>query len=192
MPEITVRPVPRSEKHIFLDYFQAYLAELAAYSGARPARDGLFHYDMLDHYWLDERRMPFFIESADDIAGLLLLRALGAEESPVRRPSLQVAEIYVFGGYRRQAVGRDAMRFAARMAAERSLPLTWSAYENNAPANALYRAVLDEFGAMPEEWSVEQTRGADHTGLKRFYYRLVPAGTEKNASRPQDERPVGV
>lgn len=182
MPEVRLRQAAESEKAIFSDHFQDYLAELAQFSRTRPDRRGVFHYDGFELYWRDERRMPFIIESDGKTAGLLLLRELDETESAVGRASLQVAEIYVSEGHRRRAVARETMRLAAQMAEERGLPLTWSAYINNGPANALYRLVLEEFDAKDGSWRTERTRGIDGCGLARFYYSMAPAAiNEKTA-----------
>jgi len=182
MPEVRLRQAAKSERAIFSGHFQDYLAELAEFSGARPDRRGVFHYDQFELYWQDESRMPFMIESDGKTVGLLLLRELDEKESAVGRASLQVAEIYVFQGHRRRAAARETMRLAARMAEERGLPLTWSAYINNGPANALYRLVLEEFDATDGAWRTERTRGIDRAGLARFYYSMAPAAAgEKTA-----------
>lgn len=182
MPEIRLRLAAESEKAIFSDHFQDYLAELAEFSGTRPNRRGVFHYDRFELYWQDESRIPFFIESDGETAGLLLLRELDETESAIGRRSLQVAEIYVLEGHRRRAVAREVMRLAARMAEERSLPLTWSAYMNNGPANALYRLVLEEFDAKDGAWRTRRARGIDRGGLARFYYSMAPAATDEKTA----------
>ena len=172
--DVTLRRVPREEKPDFEAHFQDYLAELARLSGAHADRKGVYRYDILDSYWLGEDRMPFYVECDGRPAGVLLLRVLPAKESAVGRESLQVAEISVFPAFRRRSVGRRAMELVAEMAAERQLPLTWSAYMNNQPANALYRSVLAVFRDRDESWEVERSRGIDRTGLARYYYRMTP------------------
>ncbi len=179
MPDVTLREVPRSEKALFFVHFQEYLAELSLYSGSRPDGAGVFHYDWLDHYWLEDRRMPFFIEAEDETAGLVLLRKLTDTESTLRRASLQLAEIFVFRTHRRRAIAGAVMRLAAQMAEGRDLPLTWSAYANNNPANGLYRATLEEFGSMDVPWETGRTQGMDWGGLARFYYQMTPPSAQK-------------
>ena len=179
MPDVKLREVLRSEKELFFVQFQEYLAELSLYSGARPDGAGVFHYDWLDHYWLEERRMPFFIDAEGEAAGLLLLRELADGESALRRASLQLAEIFVFRTHRRRAIASEVMRLAAQMAEGRGLPLTWSAYANNNPANGLYRATLEEFGSKEEAWLTGRTQGVDWGGLARFYYQMTPPNAQK-------------
>ena len=174
LPEVTIRPALEIDGARFGVYFQDYLAELAALSGARPDRNGHYGYDQYDLYWHDPARAAFFVEYGGSPAGLLLLRELTDDEMPPGGRSLQVAEICVFRGYRRRGVGKRVMRLAARTAEERGLPLTWSAYMNNGPANALYSSVLGEFSARDGAWLTERTRGIDSSGLARFYYRMVP------------------
>ena len=175
MPDVSLRPVPKTEKEPFTEHFQAYLRGLAEFTGARPNRRGLFEYYEYDLYWTDEERMPFFIEWAGQRAGLLLLRRLPEDGSP-DGGSLQLAEIYVLPSFRRRGVGRQVMRLAARMAEADGSPLTWSAYMSNGPANALYGSILDEFKAKNEGWTVERTHGIDRSGLARFYYQVAPVG----------------
>jgi len=180
MPEVLLRPAGVEEKDSFTSHFQDYLRELSRLNGALPNRHGVFEYGLYDMYWRDERFMPFFIECDGRCAGLLLLRELPEHESPDRRDSLQVAEIYVFKPHRRRAIGTQAMRLAAAMAEERGKPLTWSAYINNRPANDLYRLVLDEFGGKDGAWATKRTSGIDQSGLARFYYKMAPAGAAES------------
>ncbi len=177
MPGVDFRRVPVSEKDVFTQYFQTYLAELAQLNGVRPGRHGLYEYGLYDLYWLDERFVPFFVERDRLRVGLLLLREVGADESPDGQPSLQVAEISVFRPHRMRGIGREAIRFAAKAAEDRGMPLTWSAYMNNDPANALYESILKEFAAKNGAWSAVRSRGVDVSGLARFYYRMTPAAT---------------
>jgi predicted acetyltransferase len=187
MPDVTLRPVPRSEKPVFSAHFQEYLAELALFSGSRPDRQGVFHYDLFDHYWLDDRRTPFFIEIEGETAGFLLLRELAGDKSSIQRASLQVAEVCVFRPHRRRAVASEVMRLAAQMAVERGLALTWSAYANNKPARELYQSILDEFASREEAWLTEETQGVDAGGLARLYYRMTPPGTGRDAGKKDHE-----
>jgi len=174
MPKVTVRRASESEKDIFTGYFQQYLAELALLNGARPNRRGLYEYGRYDRCWEDDEYMPAFIECDGRRAGLIILRELPQYESPCGRPALQVAELCTFRPYRRRGVAKEAMRIAARMAEERGMPLVWSAYMNNGPANALYRSVLEEFGAGKGEWVTSRSHGIDGSGLARFYYQMTP------------------
>jgi predicted acetyltransferase len=174
MSEIVLQPVSEADKPSFVLYFQDYLAELAAFNGIQPDSRGRFDYDQFDLYWGDSKRMPFFVRYGGQLAGLLLLRELRPADSPLGRSTLQVAEIYVFRTHRRRGIGREVMRQAARIAESRGLPLTWSAYMNNGPANALYLSVLRELTAPPGRWTGRCERGIDRSGLARFFYHLVP------------------
>jgi predicted acetyltransferase len=178
-----LRRVRRAEKPRFERRFQEYLRELAQWNGAQPNRHGEFEYAYFDAYWHESERMPFFIDADGEPAGLLLLRKLPPRESPDDRTSLQVAEICVFPPHRRRGVARRAIRIAARMARERALPLTWSAYMNNDAANALYVGVLHEFAGRDGAWVTKRTRGIDHSGIARFYYAMEPIATMEAANQ---------
>jgi predicted acetyltransferase len=180
---VLLRRVPRAEKSQFERHFQEYLRELAQWNGAHPNRHGHFEYAHFGAYWHEPRRMPFFVEVDGSSAGLLLLRELPRDESPDRQNSLQVAEICVFPDHRRRGVGRQTMRAAARMAQDRALPLTWSAYMNNDAANALYVAVLHEFAARGGAWVAKRTRGIDYCGIARFYYSMEPLAAMEASRR---------
>jgi len=183
MSEVILRHVPLAQKTLFAQHFQDYLAELSLMSGNRPNSAGVFEYGLFDLYWRDPHFMPFFIEWNGQRAGLLMLRELrnilvfGDEES------LQLAEICVFRPFRRRSIASAALRLAAQEAEQLGLPLTWSAYMNNDPANAVYSATLDEFRAK-EGWTVEQSRGIDQSGLARHYYRMTPPRAAAGARRP--------
>ena len=174
MSDVTLTPATDGQRAEFDARFQDYLEELSALNGARRNRHGRFEYVYYDRYWWEPGRTPFYAEADGRRAGLLLLRELPPEESPDGETSLQVAEIFVFRPHRRRRVAAEAMRSAAAMAEKQRMPLTWSAYMNNGPAVALYRSILREFGALDGKWTTERTRGIDHTGLARFYYRMTP------------------
>jgi len=179
MASVTLASATRAEKDLFATRFQDYLHELSKMNGARSNRNGLYEYSLLPLYWQDQSFMPFFVEMDGRRAGLLLVRELPAHESHDGRPSLQVAEIYVFAADRRRGVGKAVMRLVAGMASERGLPLTWSAYMSNRPANALYLSILDEYGHKAPAWLTQRTRGVDRSGLARFYYTMAPPGAER-------------
>ncbi len=182
MSEVTIRRVLESERDIFKAYFQEYLCELASLNDVRPNEEGVFEYGLLERYWVDERYKAFFIGCAEgreeELAGLVLLRELSKDESSCGRETLQVAEVCVFKAYRRRGIGRAVIRLAAQMALARRMPLTWSAYMNNRPANALYRSILREFRGKGGLWIAESATGIDQSGLARFYYRMTPVGAE--------------
>jgi predicted acetyltransferase len=170
---VQLSPVPESDLEEFAAQFQDYLRELSAFNGARPNRNGEYPYASFDLYWQEASRRAFRIQHDGESAGLMLLRELNAAESPLRRPALQVAEIYVSRPHRRQGVGRETMAIAADMARVRRLPRSWSAYVNNRPANALYRSVLRRY-REDGGWITKRTRGIDASGLGRFYYAMTP------------------
>ena len=182
MPEVTLRWVSESEKDIFTKHFQDYLSELSVLNGARPNRHGLFEYSQYDRCWRDDQYMPAFIECDGRRAGLIILRELPRHASPCGRPAFQVAEICTFRSHRRRGIAKETMRIAARMARERGMPLTWSAYMNNGPANALYRSVLEEFGAKRGAWVTDRSHGIDSSGLARFYYHIIPVAVAEKKS----------
>ncbi len=175
MPQVTIAPADDSEKDTFGQHFQDYLGELAVFNGAKPNKAGLFEYNTFDLYWRAQRFMPFFIQCGDRRAGLLMLRELPKDESPRGTESLQVAEICVFKPHRRRSIAKQTMRIAARIAEERCIPLTWTAYMNNRAANALYDSLLQEFKKESTGWSTEQWRGIDRCSVARFYYYMTPA-----------------
>ncbi len=191
MPEVTISPVAPSDKGVFAQHFQDYLGELARLNGAKPNRRGLYEYGNFDLYWEDNARKPFFVEESGQRVGLLLLRELTEGDFSNDGPSLQVAEIYVFGPHRRRGIGAAIMRAAAQMAEQLGLPLTWSAYMNNYAANALYASILREFASKNRAWATSRTSGIDTSGLARFYYRMTPprlapqAHAEGTATRPE-------
>ncbi len=167
-------PADRDDMPEFTDRFQDYLAELARFNGAQPNRRGRYEYQYFNLYWRDPARQPYFIHADGRRAGLVLLRELPAGTGSYDSPSLQLAELYVFPPHRRRGVARAAVRLAAGIAERNRLPLTWSAYMNNAAAVALYQAVLREFSELDRPWTVDRRRGIGRSGLARYYYKMTP------------------
>ena len=102
MQDVTLRPVPASEKDVFTQYFQGYLSELARLNGVSPDAGGVLQYGSYDRYWEDEARMPVEIVVADQTGNFV----------EYQRPLAYVASAYAAPINRRAEHVPDAGQFA--------------------------------------------------------------------------------
>jgi predicted acetyltransferase len=103
---ITLRPVPQSDKAILNNLLEKYNYEFSQYDKIPFGRDGLFNYWPLDLYWTDERRAAYFIMADDNLAGFALINDHPECEKPL---DWAVAEFFVAYPYRRMGVGSRVM-----------------------------------------------------------------------------------
>lgn len=87
-----------------------YLMELAEMEGVPLERriDGSPAYRWFDRYWVDDDRIPFFIEVSGEIAGFCLVRVMDAGWS--------IAEFGIRREWRRKGMGRRSVEALASIA----------------------------------------------------------------------------
>ena len=103
----------RSGRNVLQSELSAYLVEFAEMEGVPVERseNGLASYRWFDRYWLDEDRLPFFIEDSGELAGFCLVRVIEG--------GWNIAEFGIRRERRRAGVGRcsvDVLASAARSA----------------------------------------------------------------------------
>lgn len=115
---------------------QAYLAEMAEFTGAEPDADGIWHDRYFDLYWTETTRWPFLIADGDQTVGFALVRLDGE--------AMQVAEFYIRPGHRR--VGKGAA--AAQMLFDQ-FPGTWHVAQlsKNYAAQMFWETLISTYSA---------------------------------------------
>lgn len=100
--------VNKEEKEILRNLLEKYEYEFSQYN-QRDVNDlGLFGYDYLDSYWLEESRFPYFIRVDKKLVGFILIndyRELHVETA------YSVAEFFILYKYRKMGAGKFAVQY---------------------------------------------------------------------------------
>jgi predicted acetyltransferase len=137
--DIDVSAVPIEDKPVLRNLMELYMHDFSELTGGDVGDDGLFGYRYLDHYWTEPDRHPFMIRVGGKLAGFVLVRSRrrgdGVAES-------SIAEFFVMRKYRRQSVGRIAVRRVFDM-----FPGRWEVTQlsENAAAQGFWRDVIADY-----------------------------------------------
>ena len=107
---VTLTPVPRGEKEILRSLLEKYEYEFSQWDLRDVNELGLFGYDWLDLYWIEDNRWPYFIRVDGRLAGFVMVNDY--PEVPGRETDFCLSEFFVLYKYRRCGVGRTAARMA--------------------------------------------------------------------------------
>jgi len=139
--EVELQRVAYEEKGILRNLLEFYLYELSEYLDSLELNPyGQFEYRMLDHYWTDSSRHPFFIRESGKLAGLVLVREW--ERAPDQPVTWLMAEFFILRKYQKLGIGRSAAfktfdRFPGRWIV--------SQIEHNAAARAFWNKIVAEY-----------------------------------------------
>lgn len=133
MPDFCIDAVDVSDKGLFAQHFQSYLAEHATFTGKTP-RDGVFEYPWFEDYWRDPiRRWPFWMRREDEFVALAFVRLDDSDDH------YELAEFFVAKRFRGRGLGD---RFAREVMLR--FPGAWklNQVKTNLRAVAFWRRVL--------------------------------------------------
>lgn len=129
-----------------------YLVELAEVEGvpnAERSDDGSPAYEWFDRYWVDDDRLPFLVNVADEVAGFCLIRVV--------KGGWSIAEFGIGPAWRRKGVGRRAVAQLA-VAAQRAGAAHLHADVHSWNQRALRFWTSCGFHSVDEEGGVISTR----------------------------------
>ncbi|WP_282940261.1 GNAT family N-acetyltransferase [Paenibacillus sp. RC67] len=138
---VELQRVSYEEKGILRNLLEFYLYEISAYLDSLELNPyGQFEYRMLDHYWTDGTRHPFFIRSSGKIVGLVLVREW--ERAPDQSITWLMAEFFILRKYQKLGIGR-----AAAIQAFELFPGRWivSQIESNAASRSFWHKIISEY-----------------------------------------------
>jgi predicted acetyltransferase len=159
--EVTVLRARASDAPLLANLLELYIHDLSAvFTHVRLGADGRYGYPKLPLYWTEsERRFPFLIRCAGEIAGFSLV----TRGSPVSADPevLDVAEFFVLRAWRGRGVGRRA---AFRLWREQPGRWTVRVASGNTAAIAFWTRTVEaftggqssarEFAGEPHTWRV--------------------------------------
>jgi ribosomal protein S18 acetylase RimI-like enzyme len=102
--------VSTASREVLRSELSEYLVEFARMEGVpvQRAADGSPAYEWFDACWVEDDRMPFFIEDAGEIVGFCLIRAIHG--------GWTIAEFGIRPERRREGVGRRSVELLAKQA----------------------------------------------------------------------------
>jgi predicted acetyltransferase len=136
---LQVLPATVQERPILQRLMELYLYDFSEFDDADINDDGIYGYEFLDRYWVEDCRYPFSIRVDGKWAGFVLVRDLLLEDGVLVHT---VAEFFVMRKYRRQKVGqRAAFEIFDRFAG------LWRVGElrTNRPAQSFWRKIIREY-----------------------------------------------
>ena len=136
---ITLQKITAADRPVLQNLLEKYLYEFSAYDGRPVDAEGLYGYPYLDAYFEEEGRWPFFIRSAEALAGFVLVRR--HDHLQQGGEGFTVAELCVLPPYRKGGTGRQVM---AQLFLMFRGPWQVKWHPRNAAAAAFWQRVVEE------------------------------------------------
>lgn len=137
--KIELIPAVESEKPILENLLELYIYDFSEYLDLDVNNQGLFTYQHLDSYWIEENRTPYLIKVNDHLAGfVLVLHVLEGEGAPY----YYIAEFFVMKKYRRHGVGREV---AFKVFSSYSGQWLITQVKKNMSAQKFWRRVISDY-----------------------------------------------
>jgi predicted acetyltransferase len=144
---IEIERASKDEKLILRHLMQLYSYDFTEFEDIEMDQHGLFHYDYFDHYWTEEKRMPFLVRVDGKLAGFVLVKKEVKNDSS---PYFFMAEFFIMKKYRGQGIGQTVAFYFFD-----HFPGEWQVSEvaRNLPAQAFWRKVIGRYtgGKFMEE-----------------------------------------
>lgn len=136
---VEVRRASIGEKLIMRHLMQLYSYDFTEFDGVDADEYGLYRYDYLDHYWTEEKRLPFLVRVAGNLAGFALVKK---ERKDDGSPYTYMAEFFIMKKYRGQGIGQ-----AVAFQLFDLFPGEWQVSEiaQNYPAQAFWRKIIARY-----------------------------------------------
>lgn len=104
--KIELKKVTVDEKEILRNLLEKYCYEFSQYDECDVNSLGLYGYNYLDCYWIEDERHAFFILVDDNLAGFVMVNEF--PEAKDTQTDHSIAEFFVMYKYRHKGVGRYA------------------------------------------------------------------------------------
>lgn len=132
---IELQPIPLEDKPVLRNLMELCLHDSSEFNGDEVGEHGLFGYNYIDFYWVENGRFPFFVRVDGKLAGFVLVRTLDEN-------TRSLAEFFILRKYRRKGIGRIVAHRVFN-----NFPGKWQIAQEavNLPAQAFWRAVIGEY-----------------------------------------------
>lgn len=99
--------ITEDRKDVLTNLLEKYLYEFSQYDKWELNDNGLFGYEYLDEYFIENDRFAYFIYAGERLAGFALLNKYPECDRPI---DWSIAEFFVSYNFRRQGVATEAIR----------------------------------------------------------------------------------
>jgi predicted acetyltransferase len=144
---VEVRRASIGDKLILRHLIQLYSYDFTEFEEIEMDEHGLFRYDYFDHYWTEEKRMPFLVRVSGNLAGFALVKRDVKDDGS---PYCFMAEFFIMKKYRGKGIGQAAAFYLFNL-----FPGEWQISEiaTNYPAQAFWRKIIGRYtgGNFEEE-----------------------------------------
>src|SRR3990172_7064589 len=141
--DFDLTPASIKDKPVLRNLLELCQHDYSEFNQADVDQHGLFGYNYLDHYWIEQGRYAFLVKVAGQLAGFALIRQLDDATH-------SMAEFFILRKYRRHGLGKQVAYRIFDM-----FPGAWSVSQEdgNLPAQAFWRRVISEYanGDFSEE-----------------------------------------
>jgi predicted acetyltransferase len=100
---ITIEQITIEEKEILRNLLEKYDYEFSQYDSRDVNKLGLYGYDYLDHYWVENNRYAYFIKVDNNLAGFIMVNDY--PEINIKT-NYTISEFFVMYKYRRLGIGK--------------------------------------------------------------------------------------
>jgi predicted acetyltransferase len=143
---VEVRRASIGDKIILRHLIQLYSYDFTEFVDIEMDEHGLYRYDYFDHYWTEEKRLPFLVRVAGKFAGFAFMKKEVKDDGS---PYSYIAEFFIMKKYRGKGIGQ-----AAAFQLFDLFPGEWQISElaTNYPAQAFWRKIIGRYtgGAFEE------------------------------------------
>jgi predicted acetyltransferase len=98
--------VPCNKKHILRNMLELYLHDVSEFDDEYKSLElneaGLYDYNYLDYYWMEEGRYPYIISVDGKLAGFSFIKTVKGESL-----TFEVAEFFILRKYRKKGIGKE-------------------------------------------------------------------------------------
>ncbi|WP_346938820.1 GNAT family N-acetyltransferase [uncultured Clostridium sp.] len=105
MLDIELKRVKVEDKEILRNLLEKYDYEFSQWDNRDVNKLGLYGYDYLDCYWIEEKRWAYFIEVDGKLAGFIMVNNYPEADEET---DYSLAEFFVLYKYRRCGIGKFA------------------------------------------------------------------------------------
>jgi predicted acetyltransferase len=105
---ITIEKITIEEKEILRNLLEKYNYEFSQYDSRDVNKLGLYGYDYLDHYWIENNRYAYFIKADNNLAGFIMVN--NYQEINIKT-NYTISEFFVMYKYRRLGIGKYVVNY---------------------------------------------------------------------------------
>ena len=156
---IEIIPVNKTQRSVLRQLTELYLYDFSEFTEDNVNEHGFYDYSFLDLYWLDPKRLPFFIKVDGNFAGFALVSSSFCCYT-TNNEAHNIDEFFVMRKYRRMNIGNFAAKYIFDL-----FKGEWEVKvrHDNKPALTFWKKVINEYtngdytyhsDPIPNRWEI--------------------------------------